>query len=59
MDKQYYIPPFNNKTDDREHNFALPNGHQIIPIKFDQRVMMDDCQNQRDYITRNIEIQLD
>ena len=59
VDKQYYIPPFSNKTDDRERNYALPNGHQIIPIKFDQKVMMDDCLHQRDYITKNIETQLD
>lgn len=46
VDKQYYIPPFTNKTDDKERNYALPNGYQVIPVKFDQRVMMDDCLNQ-------------
>jgi hypothetical protein len=47
VDRQYYIPPFSNKTDDQERNFALPNGYQVVPIKFDQRLMMDDCQYQQ------------
>lgn len=59
VDRQYYLPPFSsNRTDDPEHNYALPNAHQIIPVKFDQKVMMDDCKLQQDYVQRNIEIQI-
>lgn len=59
VDKEYYIPPFAGyKADYDEHNFALPNGHQIIPIKFDQRVMMDSCVNQQKEENKNIENQI-
>lgn len=47
VDKQYYIPPFNNKTDDDDKTFAIPKGYQAIPVRFNQKIMMDDCLNQQ------------
>ena len=46
VDLKYHLPPYNNKTDDIEQNFALPNGYQPIPIKFNPKFMKLLCENQ-------------
>lgn len=46
VDRPYHLPPYaTNKTDIDEQNMALPLGHQIIPIKFDNKVILKDCNN--------------
>ena len=42
----YHLPPFNNKTDIDEPNFALKEGYQPIKINFDSQLMGQVCTNQ-------------
>jgi hypothetical protein len=58
VDRKYYLPPFSNNTDSPEHNYAIPNAHQIIPVKFDEKVMMSNCQNAEREVQKNIQQQL-
>ena len=46
VDKKYRLPPYNNTNDDPEQNFALPNGYQDIPVKFDPKIMKTNCVGQ-------------
>ena len=55
MDKKYRLPPFNNKTDIDEQNFALPFAYQDIPIKFNQAIMKDSCKNEFSECQKNKE----
>lgn len=53
VDRPYHLPPYaTNKTDIDEQNYALPNAHQIIPIKFDDKVVLKDCTNWDDLVNK-------
>jgi hypothetical protein len=46
VDRPYHLAPYaTNRTDIDEEKFALPNEHQIIPIKFDDQIILKDCSN--------------
>lgn len=46
VDRIWHIPPYSNKTDDEEQNYALPSGHQPIIIKQNSLIMLSDsCPN--------------
>ena len=55
VDKEYHLPPYSNTTDDAEQNFALPNGYQDIPIKFDPKLMKKDCAGEAEQKQKNKE----
>lgn len=40
-----HIPPYSNKTDDPEQNYALPNAHSVIPVKINEKIITCDCPN--------------
>lgn len=51
VDRPYHLPPYaTNKTDIDEQNCALPDCHSIIPIKFDDKVILKDCTNWDDLV---------
>ena len=58
VDLKYHLPPYTNKTDDLEQNFALPNGYQPIPIKFDPKFMKRSCDNQDAEKEKNKELNI-
>ena len=57
VENKYYLPPFSNKTEDPERIFVFPNGHQVIPIKLDQKILKDDCTNSFAEINKNVQRQ--
>lgn len=54
VNPDYYLPAYSNKTNSKDTTFAIPSGYQIISIKFDQRVMMNDCSHQLAEQNKNI-----
>lgn len=55
VERPYHLPPYaTNKTDIDEQNMALPLGHQIIPVKFDAKVVLKDCDNWDDLVDQVI-----
>jgi len=45
VNRNYHLPPYSNKTDSQEQNFALPNGHQQIKTKVNEHIILSDCPN--------------
>jgi hypothetical protein len=45
VDREWHLPPFSNKSDVQEQNYAFPGSFQPIPVKQNPRVMLQDCPN--------------
>ena len=44
-ERKWHLPPYTNKTNIEEQNFALPNGHQPMPFKQNEHIIMRTCPN--------------
>lgn len=55
VDKQWHLPPYSNKTDASEQNFALPNGHQIAKVKLNEKIALGYCPRFNEYVQMNLD----
>ena len=52
-----HLPPYSNKTDITEQNFALPNGQATINIKRAEKILLNpySCPNYEQMVQDNID----
>lgn len=55
IDQKYHLPPYSNKSNVDEQNYALPNGHQPIEVKINNRVLVTDCPNYQKFVDQNMQ----
>lgn len=54
VDRIWHIPPYSNKTDHEEQNYAFPNKYQPIKVKQSQKIMVSDCPNYEKFVNQNL-----
>lgn len=55
IDSSWHRPPYSNKTDDEEQNYAFPHAFQPIKVKQNKKILLVDCPNTDKYINQNLE----
>lgn len=53
VDRYLHLPPYANKTDAEEQNYAFPNAFQPIKVKVNEKVMLANCPNYDIYERQN------
>lgn len=53
VNRSLHLPPYSNKTDIEEQNYALPKGYQPIKVKQNQKIMLTDCPNYSKFQKQN------
>lgn len=45
VERSWHLPPYSNKTNIDEQNYALPNGHQPMPFRQNENLIVRSCPN--------------
>lgn len=56
VDRYLRIPPYSNKSDIDEQNYALPNAHQPVRVKTSEKAILSNCPNYMKFVDQNFEI---